>query len=401
MTTENNNNNVKPLKKKSTQSAPQSAPKSQPPPASKSSTEPQLIKYEDKSVKTAYILWFFGGLFGAHHIYLHRDRQAFVWWCTLGGYFGIGWLSEIFTIPKLVRDTNEDPRFLEEFVDKLQKYRKPPFSMNRFVGAIMVGYLWGQVAMIAIPEEDYAGINWSFLHWIIPLFVGLGVWTVGNIGREKGVLWHCLLTAYLVYPIRFWVYDETIWFTGMVFVSAIIFDSFSKEWNRERPKRHAKKHRIICLSFAVCIYLSLWGCFFFFNGKITDGDGDEVPVHEAIHHFFTSPWWTDLKQTLHDTWQYAQHNGWYEVWKQIIENMDVDGEQNAYKVLGVSPTASQTEITSHWRKLSREHHPDKVKDETKQRAAQEKFMEIQQAYEVLSKIKSKRRSKNKKFNDEI
>lgn len=265
----------------------------------------------------------------------------------------------------------------------------------------MVGYLWGQVVMIAIPETDFAGIDWSYLHWMIPFFVSLGVWNVGNIGREKGVLWHCLLASYLVYPIRYVLYDEFYWFTGMVFISTIVFDTFSKDWRRNPPKRYSKLRRGVLLSSAVCLYLALWGCYFFFNGKITDSEGDEVPVHEAIKNFFTSPWWTDLKQTFEETWRYAQHNGWYEVWKQIVINMDVDGEQNAYKTLGVSPTASQTEITTVYRKLSRENHPDKFKEENQRRLAQNRFMEIQQAYEVLSKIKSKRRSKNKKFSEDL
>lgn len=70
-------------------------------------------------------------------------------------------------------------------------------------------------------------------------------------------------------------------------------------------------------------------------------------------------------------------------------------------MLGVSATASQSEITAAWRKLSKENHPDKIKDETKRRDAQDKFMEIQQAYEVLSKIKSRRRKRNKQFDDEL
>lgn len=84
----------------------------------------------------------------------------------------------------------------------------------------------------------------------------------------------------------------------------------------------------------------------------------------------------------------------YEIWKEIIDLSDPQGEQNAYKILGVSPTASQQEITARWRALSRENHPDKCKDPEKSREAQEKFMEIQQAYEILSKIKSSRRRKN-------
>lgn len=313
----------------------------------------------------------------------------------------MGWIAEIFQIPSLVRDANEDPKFIEEFVEKLRKYKKPEFSINRFVGAIMVSYLWGQLIIIATPEDDLLGINWKFLHWFVPLFCALGVWIVGNIGREKGVLWHSLVTAYLIYPLRFWVYDETYWFTAMMFGAAIVFDIFSKEWRREPPKRHSKTRRTVVLSGAVCIYLAVWSCYFVFNGKVTDSDGDEVPVHEAIKHFFTSPWWTDLKQTFQDTWQYGQHHGWYETWKQIIDNMDPDGEQNAYKTLNVTPQSSQSEITSAWRKLSRENHPDKVKDQNLQRAAQDRFMEIQQAYEILSKIKSKRRSRNKKFDDDL
>lgn len=357
---------------------------------------PQLP--EQKSLLIAYILWLFGGVFGVHHVYLHRDAHAFVWWCTLGGYFGLGWACEIFKIPEYVRDANEDSRFIQTFIDKLRKYSKPEFSTVRFLGQIMVSYLFGQMWMIAVPEDEFIGLSWRFLLWLTPFFSALGVWIVGNIGREKGTLWHCLIAAYLVYPIRYYVYDETYWFTGMVFVSALTFDHFSKQWRREPPKRHGPVRRTIVLSTCVVLYLAVWSSYFFFNGKITDSEGDEVPVHEAIRNFIKSPWWTDLKQTFVETWQFAQHNGWYETWKQIVDSIDADGEQNAYKVLDVSPTATQSEITSIWRKLSRENHPDKVKDEKLRRVAQEKFMEIQKAYETISKIKSKRRSRNKKFN---
>ena len=67
------------------------------------------------------------------------------------------------------------------------------------------------------------------------------------------------------------------------------------------------------------------------------------------------------------------------------------------QVLGVSSGTSQQEITAKWRALSREFHPDKTKDPSLKQAAQEKFMEIQQAYEILSNIKSKRNRRNKKY----
>lgn len=77
----------------------------------------------EKSVLVAYILWLFGGIFGVHHFYLRRDRHAFVWWTTLGG-FGVGWLNEILRIPRYVREANEHPKHMEELVGRISRNKK-------------------------------------------------------------------------------------------------------------------------------------------------------------------------------------------------------------------------------------------------------------------------------------
>src|SRR5437868_2670239 len=51
-----------------------------------------------------------------------------------------------------------------------------------------------------------------------------------------------------------------------------------------------------------------------------------------------------------------------------------------YETLGVPKTASEEEIRSAFRKLARKFHPDVAKDK---KAAEEKFKEINEAYEVL------------------
>ncbi|XP_028736503.1 dnaJ homolog subfamily C member 16 [Peromyscus leucopus] len=51
-----------------------------------------------------------------------------------------------------------------------------------------------------------------------------------------------------------------------------------------------------------------------------------------------------------------------------------------YRVLGVSRTASQTDIKKAYKKLAREWHPDKNKDP----GAEDKFIQISKAYEILS-----------------
>ena len=51
-----------------------------------------------------------------------------------------------------------------------------------------------------------------------------------------------------------------------------------------------------------------------------------------------------------------------------------------YKVLGISSGASADEIKKAFRKLARKYHPDVAKDKA---TAEEKFKEINEAYEVL------------------
>jgi curved DNA-binding protein len=54
-----------------------------------------------------------------------------------------------------------------------------------------------------------------------------------------------------------------------------------------------------------------------------------------------------------------------------------------YETLGVSKTASEDEIKSAFRKLARKYHPDMAKAKDKA-TAEEKFKQINEAYEVLS-----------------
>lgn len=155
---------------------------------------------------------------------------------------------------------------------------------------------------------------------------------MGNIGVERGSIWPCLFAAYAVYPLRYVFYDETYWLSIAIVVPALVFDHFSKEWKLSRPKPKSVTRRVFTLTVCGMIYLSIVGGYFYFNGKVTDSEGDTVPLHEAIKNAFMSPLWKDLKQSLKDTWAHARHNGFYSTWKSIIDALDADGEQNAYKV---------------------------------------------------------------------
>ena len=60
---------------------------------------------------------------------------------------------------------------------------------------------------------------------------------------------------------------------------------------------------------------------------------------------------------------------------------------SAYTVLEVSPTATDDEVKSAYRRMAMKHHPDKVASlgPDVQKAAEEKFRKIQEAYETIKK----------------
>lgn len=58
---------------------------------------------------------------------------------------------------------------------------------------------------------------------------------------------------------------------------------------------------------------------------------------------------------------------------------------NPYEVLGIKPNATQDEIKSAYRKLIKQYHPDKFIDNPLKNLAEEKMIEINNAYDILTK----------------
>ena len=65
-------------------------------------------------------------------------------------------------------------------------------------------------------------------------------------------------------------------------------------------------------------------------------------------------------------------------------------KRNLYQVLNLTPRATQENIKKSFRKLARELHPDKHSG-SKKKEMEEKFVELANAYEILSDPKKRRR----------
>ena len=70
-----------------------------------------------------------------------------------------------------------------------------------------------------------------------------------------------------------------------------------------------------------------------------------------------------------------------------------ENEKNLYDILGLSKDASESDIKKAFRKLAAKYHPDKQTDKTdaEKKEAEERFKEINSAYEVLSDPEKKQK----------
>jgi len=347
------------------------------------------------SLCVTYFLWLVGGWFGLHHFYLGRDKQAFVWWCLPGGYFGLGWVRDVWRIPEYVREANKEQGWLLQHQEKMRMTGLPPWKMARWGGMLLIGNMFGMLPTMAIPNQEDIGLDLSQLGKLLtPLGCALGVWVVGNIGGWKGSLRRPLLGCYLTLPAYLYGMNVVSWTT---ILGAYCF---KRQWRTPTKSSRSWYTRIMVLSLCGSLYLSMWSSYLYFNAEVVH-NGDKIKLREAVANFLKSPAVQEFSRNLHLLWQHMLQNGFWSTWSQLVDSLDPFGEKNALTVLGLAKGATQEEIRSKYRELSKVHHPDKVKGTLEEKeAAQEMFVKIQQAYEKLSEIKRNRAKVNKRKQQE-
>jgi DnaJ like chaperone protein len=70
-----------------------------------------------------------------------------------------------------------------------------------------------------------------------------------------------------------------------------------------------------------------------------------------------------------------------------IKAMFYDEVNNSYKILEIEKSASNDAVKAAYRRMVKKHHPDKLRHlgEEHMKGAEEKFRQIQKAYEQIQK----------------
>lgn len=261
----------------------------------------------------------------------------------------------------------------------MRTHKLPRFKVIRFLGQLLIGHGYGSLVRIALPIEDLPVLLVSTL-----LCVGVtcGVHLVGNIGREQGKFskpFVATLLCRLLLPV-----NDDVSLLLCTLAASVTFTLF-----REHRRVHEKKtlcRRFVILSSCMFIIFALWMSFLYFNAEITTEDGETIKIRDSVNHFFKSPAWIEFTDTMRDLYEHGKAHGWRNLYNEFVKALDPKGESNARKVLGVTEDTPPDEIKKIYKKLVRKWHPDRNKENKE--AAQQKFMEIQGAYDVLMSKKS-------------
>lgn len=111
------------------------------------------------SVGIGYVLWIFG-FTGAHRFYFGRKFTGLLWLLT-GGLAGVGWLIDVFLIPRM--DADADAKYLDGKYDYnlawiLQTFLGVFGAHHFYLGRVVPGLIW-------LFSGGLFGIGWAYDFW--------------------------------------------------------------------------------------------------------------------------------------------------------------------------------------------------------------------------------------------
>jgi len=366
------------------------------------------------SLAIAYALWFFLGWTGLHLFYVGRDDHMFVYLTTGGGYF-LGWLRDGWRLPSYCEQHNTDGTTMNAELNihniRIQSSPSGPhwFQPARIFGTALTSSLYGYVLSscldLSFLGEELSTFGYSFMYSV---GIAFAVWLIGNIGMQQGPFKPAAYGSLFGWALSFlqtstdsngaaaagtasssffWCFVLSYVFFVRKAEWTTITEHFQRRGGPSATTHQTTCHRIFRLGFAgfVFVSLSLSGCYF--HAKTTDKTtGEETRLRDSIDNLLRSPIWSELYSTLKDA--YNEPGSWENFFSSLSESVDLDGENSARKTLGVDDSATLKEIKSVYRRKARELHPDKGGDPTK-------FMEMQEAYERLKKVLTKREKRDR------
>ena len=268
-----------------------------------------------------------GGFFGWHHFYLGRDKQAFIWFSTFGGFL-FGLLGDLFNIPAYVREANEK---IELSKDTELKLKAPIFFTSKFVRSIFVASFFGYVLKYCVPYSDDAYVYYVLFKFLSPLVIALIVYLISTEGPMKCKFKWPLLGSYIAFVFDVFCGFQTIYNSALL---STMFLNWNIEWDHEYFKNMKKRKLTKRLAYATvgCVLvMCLYGLFLWNNASI-EIEGKKVTLKESVYKFLSSKELVELKEVCRMIWNYYKAHGLKKLLNHFVYGYDAEAVSNAYLV---------------------------------------------------------------------
>ena len=315
----------------------------------------------EKSIKKTYFLWLFGGFFGLHHVYLGRDKQAFVLFSTLGGFL-IGLHKDLYKIPEYIKEANEDKVYMENLFKKQSKLKAPVFYTSKFIGCVATGSFFCYLLKYCLTFNPDAAFDISYysLKLLSPIGIALMVYLVGTEGPLKCDYKWPILGSYIAFVIDLVFGYDTYYSCAIL---STMFLNWNIEWDQdyfENKKKRKLYKRAAYLSVGILITVSIFSLFLW-NNAYVEIEGKKVTLKESVLNFLDSKEMVQLKEVFKMIWNYYQAHGLRKLINHFFYGYDAEAVANAYKIIEMSEKSSQQELESRCKKLAVKWHPDRFK----------------------------------------
>ncbi|XP_062314505.1 dnaJ homolog subfamily C member 22 [Osmerus eperlanus] len=325
-----------------------------------------------KRVTVTYALWAMAGPLGLHHLYLGRDSHALLWMLTFGG-FGVGWSRDFYRIPAYVSEANKEAAGVR------RRPAPPAVGPVRLAGQVCVGVYFGVVALIGLNTLSF------FYLLVLPLSVGAGVHLVSSVGQQTSDL-HKTLTACVVTSPIF--YGSSLSPLPISLAASFTAAQHRKFKPPQSPESQKLVPRLTRLALAWLAFSAPLGYCIFHNTTATLYYISDC-LAALLDVFWFFPWLRGVVEYLllipYRMLCFFTGGGYTEeAWKKVLEILLKEyshQEREALRVLSLTEEASLEDITHSYREQVKVWHPDHNPSQAAQ--AEEMFLKIQEAYEIL------------------
>lgn len=356
----------------------------------------------------AAILWFLTPPLGLHLLYLGRD-QHFCLHVLTGGGCGIGWLRDGFHLRRFVRLANEEST----------TEPSATVGLARLAGMLLVGYMAGVVVGHLVPKDLPQSDGKPLSLMMQALGAAIGAGAVGSVPRSAttalrssalrtllGAAIGCAAlpqarTALAALPFEWDAVRQLLPLSALPALGAALGFGSAARLERGRTPRWRTvglPRRLACLAFCTFGASVAQQAAYALNAAEHEG----LTFAEPAHPLLRSPmWWADARRDAYTLLRdELPAHGVRHVLTRAIELLDLSGEERARRVLGVGRDATAAELRRAYRALALRHHPDKAQpggggggsgagaggsSAGGEAASEQRFREVQHAYELLSR----------------